>query len=408
MNRRPVNETLEDSSPIRGDFVRPQASLLRRYAVAVLCVVVAFAIRYWLSPILGEELPFMLFVAASLVAAWYGGAAAGIVALLLGLLLASYFFLPIKSPPPSARSLQDLQFVRYFFTASLGIVLIEVLHRDRRRTRAAVEELRLENERRQRIEAALREAQTQLRQHADQLEQRVAERTARLTDTVQSLRDLLYHIAHNLRAPLRAMEGYSGVLAAECAAKLDPSSQEHLRHISQAAKRMDELIHDLLEFGRLGHMEVVLAKVSLQHCVERALFQLAFEIQTRKAEVTVLGPLPEVQAHPEVLEQILTNLLENALRFVASGVAPRVRVWADRRGSAVRLWIEDNGIGIDPQYHERIFEVFESLYPDRGQEGTGIGLAIVKQGVQRLGAEVGVESRSGQGSRFWVEFAGAQ
>jgi signal transduction histidine kinase len=123
--------------------------------------------------------------------------------------------------------------------------------------------------------------------------------------------------------------------------------------------------------------------------------------------VTVLGPLPEVQAHPEVLERVLTNLLENALKFVRAGVAPRIRLWTEPRGSVVRLWIEDNGMGIDPQYHERIFKVFESLYPSQSQQGTGMGLAIVKQGAQRLGGQVGVESRVGAGSRFWVEFQGA-
>jgi signal transduction histidine kinase len=413
-------EDVSELSPGQGSSSRAELlSILRRYGVAVLCVLVAFAIRYWLSPVLGEELPFMLFLAASLIAAWYGGAVAGIVALLLGLLLASHFFLPLKNPPRMPYSEELLQFIRYLFTASLGIVLIEVLHRDRRRTRAALNEVQREIERRQRTEAALREAQTQLRQHADELERRVAERTARLTATIESLRDLLYHIAHNLRAPLRAMEGYSTVLATECEAGLGPSSQEYLRHISEAAQRMDQLIHDLLEYGRLGHMDVALTKVSLQRIVKQVLAQLAFEIQTQKAEVSVLGPLPEVRAHAEILVQILTNLLENALKFVPPGVRPRIRIRAEMRpgtahppsstlASVVRLWIEDNGIGIDPQYHERIFRVFGSLYPGRGIEGTGIGLAIVRQGVQRLGGQVGVESQLGAGSRFWVDLPNCQ
>ncbi len=408
MNDTEPNEELKGTGPAQTDTRPPElGGILRRYGVAFLCVLVAFAIRYWLSPVLGEELPFMLFVAASLVAAWYGGAVTGVVALLLGLLLASYFFLPGQRPPRMPYSLETLQLVRYLFTASLGIVLIEVLHRDRRRTRAAVQELEREVERRQRTEAALREAQAQLRQRADELEQRVTERTSRLTATVESLRELLYHIAHNLRAPLRAMDGYSTVLASDCAPKLEPASREHLRHISQAARRMDRLIDDLLQYGRLGTMEIALTRVSLQAAVEAACSQLAREIQAANAEVTVDGPLPEVQAHPEVLEGALTHLLENALGFARAGVAPRIRVWAEPRGAVVRLWIEDNGIGIDPQYHERIFRVFESLYPSQGREGTGMGLALVKQGVQRLGGQVGVESQLGAGSRFWVELPGA-
>lgn len=379
----------EPSPPIE------RISVLRRYAVAVVCILVAFGIRYAFTPILGEELPFMLFIAAALVAAWYGGAAAGIVSLLLGLLLADHFFLS-RSRVDMSEPQEILHFVRYFFTASLGIVLIEVLHRSRRR-------LQQEIARRARTERALVEAQGQLSRHAEELEGRVAERTAKLAATVEALKGLLYHIAHNLRAPLRAMEGYTTVLMGEYAPKLDATAQDYSRHICDAARRMDELISDLLEYGRLGHVELQLAKVHLQPVAERALFRLAYEIKIKQAEVKVAGPLPEVWANAEVLEQVLTSLTENALKFVAPGVTPRVQIRAERRGGKVRVWLEDNGVGIEPQYHRRIFGVFETLYPRRGYEGTGMGLAIVKQGVQRMGGEVGLESRLGAGSRFWLE-----
>src|SRR5215472_707 len=127
----------------------------RRYLGALLCIALAFGIRYWLTPLLGEELPFMLFIAASLVAAWYGGAVAGIVALLLGLFLADYFFLA-KAKVAGTHSTEALYFIRYIFTASLGIALIETLHRGRRK-------LQREVNRRQRSEAELLRAQEQLR-----------------------------------------------------------------------------------------------------------------------------------------------------------------------------------------------------------------------------------------------------
>jgi signal transduction histidine kinase len=372
-----------------------QAPVLLRYAVAVACILVAFSLRYFFTPVMGEESPFMLFVAAALVAAWYGGAVAGSVSLLLGLFLADYFFLS-KGGPVVSHSVETFRVIRYVFTASLGIVLIEVLHRNRRTLEAEVA-------RRIRSEQSLFEAQAQLKKHADELEQRVAERTATLAATVESLQGLLYHIAHNFRAPLRAMEGYTAVLMEEYASRMDATAQQYGRHICDAAERMDELIYDLLEYGRLGHVELALSKLDPEKIIQKVIFRLTYEIQRRKAEVKVAGAYPEIRANPEVLEQVLTNLVENAVKFVPPERTPRVQIRPEPRNGSLRIWIEDNGIGIEPRYYERIFGAFERLNPKGGYPGTGIGLAIVRQGMQRMAGQVGVDSQLGCGSRFWIE-----
>ncbi|SPE51726.1 putative Integral membrane sensor signal transduction histidine kinase [Verrucomicrobia bacterium] len=374
----------------------PPAS--RRYAVAVACMAVAFAVRYFLTPLLGEELPFMMFIAAALVAAWYGGAAAGILALLIGLFLADWFFLS-RVRAGLSSSTAALYLVRYIFTASVGVGLIEAMHRNRRR-------LQEEVARRRRSEADLREAHAELSRHAGELERRVEERTAKLTHTVESLQSLLYHIAHNFRAPLRAVDGYTSLLLLEHGAKLDEKATQYARQTLEAARRMDELIHDLLEYGRLGHIEIALSGVSLQRALDGALVKLAFEIRARQAEIKVVGPLPVVQGNPQLLEEVLVSLLENAISFTAPGTLPRVEVRAETCGPAVRLWVEDNGVGIEPRFHERIFGVFQTLSPSGGLQGTGIGLAIVKQAVERMGGKVGVDSHLGVGSRFWIELPG--
>ena len=367
----------------------------RRYLAAFVCILAAFAIRYWLTPILGEELPFMLFIAASLVAAWYGGAGAGIAALLLGLFVADYFFLA-KAKAGLTRSTEILYLVRYVFTASLGIGLIETLHRNRRR-------LQREIARRQTSEAELLQAQAQLEAHAGELEHCVQTRTAELAATVKYLESLLYHIGHNLRAPLRAMEGYASILVEEHAAKLDPAARDYSEHISDAAKRMDELIHDLLDYGRLGYIQLELSEVDLGVIVKRVLFRLGFEIRTRDARINVIGDLPQVFAHAEVLEQVLTNLVENAIKFTAPGIRPTVHIQAEIRTSTIRLWIEDNGVGVPQAFSERIFEPFETLSSGQSASGTGIGLAIAKQGIQRMGGKIGFQSNPLGGSRFWIE-----
>jgi signal transduction histidine kinase len=359
-------------------------------------MLIAFGIRYSLTPILGEELPFMLFIAAALVAAWYGGAAAGIASLLLGLVLADHFFLPKGKQPGIPEPTEILLFFRYVFTASLGIFLIEILHRNRRN-------LQREVERRTRSEEALRTAQAELSQHASELEMRVAERSSELTAKVNFLQDLLYQIAHNLRAPLRAMQGYSTILATEYASKLDATAQDYSRHISDATSRMDELISDVLQYGRLGHLEPRIKRVKLQDAVDQVLYLLAYQIQTRQAEVNVADPLPEVQADADILGQILVNLVENAIKFRNPTTPLKINIRAETRGGMVHLWIEDNGIGIERRHQQRIFGAFEIVHSLAGCEGTGIGLAVVKQGIQLMSGEVGVDSEPGRGSRFWIE-----
>jgi signal transduction histidine kinase len=369
--------------------------ILLRYTVAFLCMLVAFEIRYFLTPWLGEELPFMLFVGAALVAAWYGGAVAGMASLLMGLFLSDYFFLSRAAPGFPPR-IEALHVVRYVFTASLGIILIEVLHRNRRKLEEQIA-------RREESEARLREAHEQLSHHAEQLDRCVEERTERLSETVEALRDLLYHMAHNLRSPLRAVQGFTSLLSQEYASKLDATARQYSNQICAAASRMDELIHDLLEYGRLGYVQLAVRPVSLEEILESVLFRAAHQIQSAKANVKVLHPLPEVMADAAILEQVLANLLENAIKFVGRGQRASVQIRAEHDHHTVRVWVEDNGIGIDPLYSERIFGAFETLHPRQGYEGTGIGLAIVKQGILRMGGLVGVESKPGAGSRFWID-----
>lgn len=377
-------------------------SLFRRCAVALLTVFVAFGIRYLLEPWLGDELPLMLFAASVLVSAAYGGAMAGMVALVAGLVLGICFFFSPDGVIGFPYSLNWVRAVRYVFVGVIGIGMIELLHRNQMRTRKAVADLRREVERRERTEAELREAKAEISQHAAQLERMVSERTAELQASLKSLEGMVYHIAHNLRAPLRAMGGFSMLLSEEYKDRLDDAGTGYLSRIEKGAATMDMLIADLLAFGRLGYMDIQLESTDLMRSVEIVLDHLGTQIKASGAEVEVAGPLSAVKASAQVLEGVLFNLLENALKFVSPGVKPRIRIAVEERGEMVRLIVRDNGIGVEPQYHERIFQMFERLHHDE-YEGTGIGLAIVKEAMRRMGGEAGVESALGQGSSFWIE-----
>jgi signal transduction histidine kinase len=166
---------------------------------------------------------------------------------------------------------------------------------------------------------------------------------------------------------------------------------------------MDGLIQDLLSYSRLGRAELELEPVSLQSIAADVLEQIRLDLLERKASVSVEGPLFMVMGHRLTLTQILINLITNAVKFVAPGVHPRVCVTAEAIGPNVRLWVEDNGIGIAPEHQERIFRVFERLNKAEAYPGTGIGLAIVRRAMERMRGRVGVESEVGKGSRFWIE-----
>jgi PAS domain S-box-containing protein len=252
-------------------------------------------------------------------------------------------------------------------------------------------------------EEALRAANERLRQLTAELEARVAARTEALSDANTALQAFAHSVAHDLRAPLRNMHGFATAILEDEGDRLSDQGRVYAQRMTQSASRLDTLIQDLLNFSRLSRAELVPGPVSLKNVVERAVSDLQPEIVARRASVQVVTPLPDVQAHAPTLGQVLLNLLGNALKFVADGKAPVIRIYAERIEGRVRLTVEDNGIGIPPAHRARIFQVFERLHGHEQYPGTGIGLAIVKKGVERMRGEVTVDSAPGGGTRFVVD-----
>lgn len=256
-------------------------------------------------------------------------------------------------------------------------------------------------------ERALATAQKELKQYAGDLEQRVQERTVKLRETIQSLDGFCYSIAHDLRAPLRALGGFSEELSENYSRFLDDTGKDYLMRIRAAAKRMDQLILDLLQFGRLDTAELPARTVELDELVGRVLLPMDDEIKSKKARVKLKKPLKPVHANSVMVEQVLVNLIGNALKFVPSTASPKVEVWTEAHDSMVRLYVKDNGIGIKPDYIGKLFQPFVRLVNGTQYPGTGIGLAIVRKGVERMGGKVGVESEFGKGSCFWIDLPAA-
>lgn len=244
----------------------------------------------------------------------------------------------------------------------------------------------------------------ELRQANAELDATVAQRTAELRELVQDLEHFSYTITHDLRAPLRAMHGFAAMLAQECGEHITPEGKEYLRRIGVAAARMDRLITDALSYSGTVRQELPLEPVDVGALL-RGIIESYPNLQAPLAIVTLAGDFPRVLGNEAALTQCCSNLLGNAVKFVEPGRTPHVRVSAERRGDWVRIWFEDDGIGIPEGMLTRVFGMFQRL--SKNYEGTGIGLALVKKVVERLGGAVGVESQLGRGSRFWLELKAA-
>jgi len=246
---------------------------------------------------------------------------------------------------------------------------------------------------------------TDAKLQSEYLERKVAERTARLNESVIELESLSYTIVHDMRAPLRCMQNFSRLIVEECGEQLNATAKEYLRRVINGAQRMDRLIINVLSYSRLARGEVSLVEVDFDH-VLRGIIESYPPFQAPNASIYIQGPLPPVLGNEALLTQCIANLLGNAVKFVAPDVHPRMKIWAEEQGGKARIWFEDNGVGIPKKAHEKIFGVFERL--NQNYEGTGIGLAIVRKAAERMGGKVGVESELDRGSRFWLELLAAR
>ncbi len=243
----------------------------------------------------------------------------------------------------------------------------------------------------------LQQAHDEIKRLNLDLERRVQERTAQLATLNKDLEAFAYTVSHDLRAPLRALQSYSRFLEEDYAAALGSPGQEYVRGIAESARDMDALIVDLLEYSRIGRIQVELGPVNCAQLLERIVPRLGWG-----EEVTLHLPTdaPTVWARQTRLEQIFINLLSNAAKFRRPGVPPIIDVeWADL-GSAWSFTVRDNGIGIASQHLQKIFGIFQRLHAQDEYEGTGIGLAIVQKAVEEHNGQVSVRSVVGQGSEF--------
>lgn len=226
---------------------------------------------------------------------------------------------------------------------------------------------------------------------------------SQLNEKTSQLQDFCYTVAHDLRAPLRAMSGFAELLHEQYGTDLDATGREYIEKIASSSQRLDRLIQDLLRYCRVEQMEIQAEEVDLENVLQMALHHLESEIKEKGANVSIRRPLPKVRSNQGALEHVFLNLVSNAVKFSRDGTSPEVTIYSEEKGERVRVWVEDNGIGIATQYHQRVFRMFEKLDSGVKYGGTGVGLAIVSKAIERLGGMRGVESGATNGSRFWIE-----
>jgi hypothetical protein len=237
----------------------------------------------------------------------------------------------------------------------------------------------------------------------EELEERVRERTAQLEAANRELETFSHSVSHDLKAPLRGIDGYSRLLEEDFHDRLDSEGRRFLQHIRQGAAQMHQLIEDLLDYSRMERRSLRSASLDLQALVQALVAKAMPEIEQSGVLVRLQVPDITVLADGDGLAIVLRNLLENAIKFSCHAQPPSIEIGARSEGAKAILWVNDNGIGFDMKFHDRIFEMFQRLQRAEDYPGTGIGLALVRKAMQRMGGRVWAESAPGAGATFFLE-----
>ena len=233
-----------------------------------------------------------------------------------------------------------------------------------------------------------------------QANQHLRHSNALLERSNADLEQFAYVASHDLQTPLRNMSSFAQLLDHRYGSQLDADGREFIRFIVDGAQQMSSLVRDLLGYARVSGQGQALVPVHTTDIVHAALKTLSPQIEASGAHIS-LAPLPDILADTPQLESLFRNLLENALKYRMPGIAPKIRVWSEPVDEAMcRISVADNGIGIDPAYFDKIFVIFQRLHPPGAYDGTGIGLALCKRIVTRMGGEIGITSQPGQGAHF--------
>ena len=256
--------------------------------------------------------------------------------------------------------------------------------------------LLLERRRRRRAKEALDRLNAEL-------ETRIEARTNALNAKTRELESFAYSVAHDLKAPLRGIDGYTGLLLEDYAQRLEGEGQTFLKKIQGSTDEMNQLIDDLLDYSRLERRELKADRIELAPVINSLVEEKRRETAKRAIDFVVDVNVATVLADMSGLAQSVRNYLDNAIKFTGKVSRPRIEVGSKEGSESCLLWVRDNGIGFDMKHHDRIFDIFQRLNGSDDYPGTGIGLAIVRKAMERIGGRAWAESEPGHGATFYLE-----
>jgi len=366
-----------------------------RYGFSVFCVAVALGVAltfqyYGVQNV--ESPPFSL---AIVLAAWYAGIGPSVVAVILSVICFNYFFTePLYTFEIGNEDLPN--FFLFMVWAIITAGFVTVRRRIESDLRQARDHLQVEVEERKRREDEIRKLNSELVKRARDLE-----------TSNNELESFAYSVSHDLRAPLRHVVGYSELLQKQASSSLDEKSRRFMQTILEAAKRMGNLIDDLLAFSRIGRTETKNTLVSLDQLVKDVVTEIGQDTTGRDI-VWKIDPLPVCYGDRSMLRLVIFNLLSNSVKFTRMRAQAEIEIGCVDRADEVEVSVRDNGAGFDMQYVDKLFGVFQRLHLPEEFEGTGIGLATVRRIIHRHGGEVRAEGGVDQGATLYFSLPKAQ
>ena len=377
------------------EFQRIHSPILR-YGFAVVSVAIALGVAFALQHYQLRDVERPVLTVAIAFTTWYAGAGPSVLAILLSSAAFAFFFAePIYSFEISASDLP------YFLVFVAWAVLVASFSAVRRRIedslRQARDNLQVELEQRRHREDEIRK-----------LNEELANRALELEATNKELESFSYSVSHDLRAPLRHVVGYSELLQRQASSSLDAKSQRLIRTILDSAKRMGNLIDDLLAFSRIGRTETKKTKVDLGQLIQEVVAEIGQDTRDRDIAWKIAA-LPVCYGDRSMLRLVVVNLVSNAVKFTRMRKPAEIEIgYVDRDKEAVEVFVRDNGAGFDMQYVNKLFGVFQRLHLPEQFEGTGIGLATVQRIIHRHGGQVRGEGAVDQGATFYFSLPKAQ
>ncbi len=390
----------------QSELMPENRTAFQRYGFAIVVVLVAFFTRWmlneWLDPHPGPNTPakhaFIAFILATVFVTWYGGLGPSIVAAVSGSACAAWFFLPPRHSFLISNFL-DVGLPPLFLQTTV-IFFGWSMHKARRLADASAREAISHRKKLEQEVQDRKRAEEEVRVLNLELEKRVASRTEELLMANQDLESFTYSVSHDLRAPLRHVDGFAQYLEEEFGPRIPEEAQGLVKKIRRGSQNMGRLVDDLLNLSRIGKKEIARQPTELTPLLEGVLADIKLDNANRKIEWHT-DPLPSVDCDPGLVKQVFFNLLANSAKYTRPREVARIEIGRKDVDGGTAIFVRDNGVGFNMKYAGKLFGVFQRLHRSEEFEGTGVGLATVARIIRKHGGNIWVESEVDKGSTFY-------